>query len=100
MSNIENKKTIYQLVLLNIDEEIVVEDLESRENLNALFNALEGDELVESKKYGSVWRKERQQYIEEINNTPFSTPVERIALLANHAERVNDTLKKQAAFCK
>ncbi|MDE0681573.1 MAG: hypothetical protein OXI63_01540, partial [Candidatus Poribacteria bacterium] len=48
MSNIENKMTIYQLVLLDIDEELVVEDLESRENLNALFNALEGDELVES----------------------------------------------------
>ncbi|MYA69411.1 hypothetical protein F4141_13385 [Candidatus Poribacteria bacterium] len=209
MSNIENKKTIYQLVLLNIDEEIVVEDLESRENLNALFNALEGDELVESvihnvhryifalfdwttdtdfdnicrddaemlqdtvceelteviarfitdehreaivryharglstteaiatlivedsimnrlaqpdalgeqtlkdlliprlaylkpgstrwpeKKYGAVWRKERQQYIEEINNTPFSTPAERIALLAKHAERVNHALNNK-----
>ena len=47
------------------------------------------------KKYGSVWREERQQYIEEINNTPFSTPAERIALLANHAERVNHALNNK-----
>lgn len=47
------------------------------------------------KKYGAVWREERQLYTEEINNTPFSTPAERIALLANHAERVNHTLKSK-----
>ena len=209
MSIIRHKKTIYQLILLNIDDELVVEDLESRENLNALFTALEGDELVESvihnvhryvfklfdwttdtgfddiypddakmlqdtvcgelteviarfitdehreaivryharglstteaiatliaensvmnrlaepdalgeqklkdlliprlaylkpgstrwpeKKYGAVWREERQQYTQEINNTPFSTPAERIALLAKHAERVNHTLNNK-----
>ncbi len=209
MSIIENKKTIYQLILLNIDEELVVEDLEGRENLNALFTTLEGDELVESvihnvhryvfklfgwttdtgfdniysddvkmlhdtvceeltevvarfisdehrkaivryharglstteaiatlinensimnrlaqpdalgekklkelliprlaylkpgttrwpeKKYGAVWREERQQYIQEISNTSFSTPAERIALLAKHAERVNHTLNNK-----
>jgi len=44
------------------------------------------------KKYGSVWREERQQYIQEISNTSFSTPAERIALLAKHAARVNYTL--------
>ncbi len=47
------------------------------------------------KKYGAVWREEREQYIQEISNTPFSTPAERIALLANHAERVNHTLKNK-----
>ena len=44
------------------------------------------------KKYGAVWREERQLYTQEISNTPFSTPAERIALLAKHAERVNHTL--------
>ena len=47
------------------------------------------------KKYGAVWREERQLYTQEINNTPFSTPAERIALLANHAERVNHTLNNK-----
>ena len=47
------------------------------------------------KKYGAVWQEAREQYIQEINNTPFSTPAERIALLANHAERVNHTLKSK-----
>lgn len=47
------------------------------------------------KKYGSVWREERQLYTQEINNTPFSTPAERIALLASHAERVNHTLNNK-----
>ncbi len=47
------------------------------------------------KKYGAVWQEERQLYIQEISNTPFSTPAERIALLANHAERVNHTLKSK-----
>ena len=47
------------------------------------------------KKYGSIWREERQLYIQEINNTAFSTPAERIALLANHAERVNRILNNK-----
>ena len=209
MSIIRHKKTIYQLILLDIDAELVADDLEDRENLNALFTALEGDELVESvihnvhryvfklfgwttdtgfdniysedvemlqdtvcgelteviarfitdehreaivryharglstteaiatliaensvmnrlaepdalgeqklkdlliprlaylkpgstrwpeKKYGAVWQEERELYTQEISNTPFSTPAERIALLAKHAERVNHTLKNK-----
>ena len=47
------------------------------------------------KKYGSVWQEERQQYIQEISNTPFSTPAERITLLAKHAARVNHTLNNE-----
>ena len=47
------------------------------------------------KKYGAVWREARQQYIQEISNTPFSTPAERIALLAKHAERINATLNNK-----
>ncbi len=48
------------------------------------------------KKYGSVWREAREQYTQEINNTSFSTPAERIALLAKHAARVNHTLNNKA----
>ena len=44
------------------------------------------------KKYGAVWREERQLYTQEISDTPFSTPAERIALLAKHAERLNHML--------
>lgn len=47
------------------------------------------------KKYGAVWREERQLYIQEISNTSFSTPAERIALLAKHAARVNHTLNNK-----
>ncbi|MCG9131605.1 hypothetical protein J5I95_07990 [Candidatus Poribacteria bacterium] len=47
------------------------------------------------KKYGSIWQEERQLYIQEINNTPFSTPAERIALLTKHAARVNHTLENK-----
>ena len=47
------------------------------------------------KKYGAVWREERELYTQEISNTPFSTPAERIALLAKHAERVNHTLNNK-----
>ena len=47
------------------------------------------------KKYGSIWREERQQYTQEISNTPFSTPAERIALLTKHAARVNHTLENK-----
>ena len=44
------------------------------------------------KKYGAVWREERELYTQEVSNTPFSTPAERIALLTKHAARVNHTL--------
>ena len=47
------------------------------------------------KKYGSVWQEERQLYTQEINDTPFSTPAERIALLTKHAERLNHTLNNK-----
>lgn len=47
------------------------------------------------KKYGAAWREERQLYIQEINNTPLSTPAERIALLTKHAARVNHTLENK-----
>ena len=44
------------------------------------------------KKYGAVWRETREQHIHEIKNTPFSSPEERIALLAKNAERVHHAL--------
>lgn len=209
MSKIKKKKNRYQLTLLDEQESLVEEALESRENLKQLFTTLDGDELVESviynahhsvfelhgwtidmdfgdidydeieslqddirerlteviaqfisdehreaivrghargistaeavatliaensimkrlaqrdaigekklkellisrlaylkpgtarwpeKKYGAVWREERQLYTQEISDTPFSTPAERIALLAKHAARINHTLNNK-----
>lgn len=44
-------------------------------------------------KYGTVWQEAREEYTQEINNIPLSSPVERAALLAKHAERVNTALE-------
>lgn len=44
------------------------------------------------KKYGAVWQEAREEYTHEINNVPFSSPVERAALLAKHAQRINTAL--------
>ncbi len=44
-------------------------------------------------KYGAVWQEAREEYTHEINNIPLSSPVERAALLAKHAERVNTALE-------
>ena len=47
------------------------------------------------KKYGTVWREAREQHILEIKSTPFSSPEERIDLLAKHAERVHRVLNNK-----
>ena len=44
------------------------------------------------KKYGTVWREEREKYKHAIVNLPFTSAVEQIALLAKHAEHINSVL--------
>ena len=46
-------------------------------------------------KYGSVWREEREQHRQVISDIPFTSPVEQVALLAKHAERINNELDNQ-----
>ena len=45
------------------------------------------------KKYGTLWREERQQHQREIRNLPFTSPSEQAALLAKHAARLDDVLE-------
>ena len=44
------------------------------------------------KKYGSVWREEREQHRQVVIDIPFTSRVEQVALLAKHAERINSEL--------
>ncbi len=46
------------------------------------------------KKYGTVWREEREKYKHAIVNLPFTSEVEQIALLAKHAVHINSVLGK------
>ena len=46
-------------------------------------------------KYGSVWREEREQHRQMISDIPFTSPVEQVALLAKHVERINSELDNQ-----
>ena len=48
------------------------------------------------KKYGAIWRKEREQHKEEIRDIPLTSPTEQAVLLAQHAGRINSTLKHDA----
>lgn len=43
-------------------------------------------------KYGDVWRMERVLYQQELVNTPLSTPVEQVALLANIGLQLRDKI--------
>lgn len=47
------------------------------------------------KKYGDLWREAREAYKQEIRGIPLTSPVERMALLAKHAERINSALDKK-----
>ena len=47
-------------------------------------------------KYGSVWREEREQHRQVIGDIPFTSPVEQVALLAKHVERINNELDDPA----
>ena len=44
------------------------------------------------KKYGDVWREARAAYQQEMRGIPLTSPVEQIALLAKHAERISSAL--------
>ena len=41
------------------------------------------------KKYGSAWRKAREEYKQAVSDIPLTSRVEQVALLAKHAERIN-----------
>ena len=43
-------------------------------------------------KYGSAWREEREQHRQVVIDIPFTSRVEQVALLAKHAERINNEL--------
>lgn len=52
------------------------------------------------KKYGSVWRKERQEYRQVVSDIPFTSQVEQVALLAKLAERINYELDNKVHTVK
>lgn len=45
------------------------------------------------KKYGAVWREEREQYRQTVRDMPLTSPVEQAALLARHVARINYVLE-------
>lgn len=45
------------------------------------------------KKYGALWREAREQYKHTISDIALTSPVEQVALLAKHAERINFKLE-------
>ena len=40
------------------------------------------------RKYGKLWREEREEYRQEVMDIPFVSPIEQIALLAQNSERL------------
>ena len=52
------------------------------------------------KKYGSVWREERESYKQAICDIPFTSQVEQVALLAKLAGRINHELDRKAYSVK
>ena len=52
------------------------------------------------KKYGSVWREEREEYRQAVRDIPFTSQVEQIALLAKLAERINHELDRKVHSVK
>lgn len=46
-------------------------------------------------KYGSVWREAREKHKEAIRDIALTSPVEQVALLAKHAERINYVLNSE-----
>lgn len=45
------------------------------------------------KKYGAIWREAREQHKEEVRDIPLTSPSEQAALLAKHAEGINNVLE-------
>ena len=52
------------------------------------------------KKYGSVWREEREEYRQAVRDIPFTSQVEQVALLAKLAERINHELDRKVHSVK
>ena len=52
------------------------------------------------KKYGSVWREERERYKQAICDIPFTSQVEQVALLAKLAERISHELDRKVHSVK
>ena len=44
------------------------------------------------KKFGSVWREARDKYKRDVSDTPYSSKVEQVALLAKNADRISQKL--------
>ena len=51
-------------------------------------------------KYGALWRETREQHRQAVSDIPFTSPVEQIALLAKHADRINRELEKKTHSAK
>ena len=52
------------------------------------------------KKYGSLWREEREEYRQAVRDIPFTSQVEQVALLAKLAERINHELDRKVHSVK
>lgn len=52
------------------------------------------------KKYGSVWREERERYKQAVRDIPFTSQVEQVALLAKLAGRINHELEREVDSVK
>ena len=48
------------------------------------------------KEYGAIWDEERERHKKEMRNIPLISPTGQAALLAKHAERINDKLYSSA----
>lgn len=44
------------------------------------------------KKYGALWREAREQHKQDIRDAPLTSPMEQSALLAKHADHINELL--------
>lgn len=51
-------------------------------------------------KYGALWRETREQHRQAVSDIPFTSPVEQIAVLAKHAERINSELETKTHSAK
>lgn len=44
------------------------------------------------RKYGTLWREAREQHKQDIRDIPLTSPMEQVALLAKHADYINEML--------
>ena len=51
-------------------------------------------------KYGALWRETREQHRQAVSDIPFTSPVEQIAVLAKHADRINSELETKTHSAK